>query len=192
MNAKRGADALRAGLLVGAIVVTVVEPVPFVLIASMALALAVKGLHLPAGFDLAVVCAMAVTGISSGAGLYGSFELFDRMVHFSTLALLAPSVVVALQRSAVLPPVGASTRQRVAGIVLAGTVGLAIGALWEIFEWAADNWAGTTLAHGQDDTIGDLVVDGIGAAVGGVVGLRGRGWDGTDAVEPQQATGSRG
>lgn len=46
------------------------------------------------------------------------------------------------------------------------SLGIAIGALWEIFEWRSDAWFGTSLSPGNDDTVGDLVRDSIGALLG--------------------------
>lgn len=54
-----------------------------------------------------------------------------------------------------------------------------IGAIWEIFEFAMDRWAGTDMQpatpgdpSGLTDTIHDLIVDTVGAAVVGLAGWR--------------------
>jgi hypothetical protein len=49
--------------------------------------------------------------------------------------------------------------------------GLAIGALWEIFEYAMDTWFGLNMQKsGLRDTMADLIVDAIGAGVASVTG----------------------
>ena len=55
---------------------------------------------------------------------------------------------------------------------------LAIGAMWEVFEFAMDQSFGTNMQKsGLDDTMGDLIVDMGGALIGagsGYAYLRGR------------------
>ena len=49
--------------------------------------------------------------------------------------------------------------------------GLAIGALWEIFEFAIDNILRTNLQKsGLVDTMWDLIVDGFGALIASIIG----------------------
>ena len=57
-------------------------------------------------------------------------------------------------------------RHRVGIFVVTLALGLAIGALWEIFEWTSDHTVGSNLVLGEADTIGDLVADGAGALLG--------------------------
>jgi hypothetical protein len=45
---------------------------------------------------------------------------------------------------------------------------LALGALLELVEWAADGAFGTNYSHGNRDTLVDLLADSI-AAIGGVL-----------------------
>ncbi|MEN3268224.1 hypothetical protein, partial [Pseudonocardia sp.] len=37
---------------------------------------------------------------------------------------------------------------------------------WEIVEWSSDAWFGSNLSVNNDDTVGDLVRDGLGSLVG--------------------------
>ncbi len=54
-----------------------------------------------------------------------------------------------------------------AGIfVVTLAVGLAIGAVWEMIEYASDNTLGSDLQIDNDDTVGDLFADGLGALCG--------------------------
>ncbi len=58
-------------------------------------------------------------------------------------------------------------------LVLAiGSVGLALGALWEIAEWAYDQIVRPNVILPKTDTILDLIVDAAGALVAGIVCLR--------------------
>jgi len=62
--------------------------------------------------------------------------------------------------------------------VIAFSFALAIGALWEVFEFAMDTVFGLNMQKsGLIDTMGDLIVDTIGAAIGALAGfayLKGR------------------
>lgn len=62
--------------------------------------------------------------------------------------------------------------------VFAFCFALAIGAGWEVFEYATDRVFGTNMQKsGLDDTMGDLITDVVGAAVGAFAGwayLKGR------------------
>lgn len=63
--------------------------------------------------------------------------------------------------------------------LIAFTVAVTIGALWEIFEFAMDSLFGFNMQKsGLVDTMGDLIVDVIGASIGALAGyfyLKGRG-----------------
>lgn len=62
--------------------------------------------------------------------------------------------------------------------VIAFSFGLSIGALWEIFEYTVDQVFGANMQKtGLDDTMGDLIVDTLGAGIGagsGYLYIKGR------------------
>ncbi|NBD29443.1 MAG: hypothetical protein GVY31_05325 [Alphaproteobacteria bacterium] len=70
--------------------------------------------------------------------------------------------------------------------VLSGAVALAIGTLWEIFEYGMDQIFGMNMQKsGLDDTMTDLMIDTLGAALGALSGylfLKGRQLGGLGAV----------
>ncbi|WP_448618300.1 hypothetical protein [Geodermatophilus sp. URMC 65] len=49
---------------------------------------------------------------------------------------------------------------------MTAALGIAVGALWELFEWRSDAWFGTQLSEDNDDTNGDLFRDTLGSLVG--------------------------
>jgi len=61
---------------------------------------------------------------------------------------------------------------------LAFSIAVSIGAIWEIFEFAMDSFFGMNMQKsGLDDTMWDLIVNTIGASVGGMAGyFYLRGW----------------
>ena len=56
--------------------------------------------------------------------------------------------------------------------------GAAFGAVWELYEWFSDGVLGSALQESNDDTVGDLAMDCLGAAIaaGLLVLWTQRGW----------------
>ena len=128
----------------------------------------VRPVLLPRVYDLALVVALNLQAWGEALGLYDSITWFDNVVHFSLPFFLAPTVYVALARIDVVPDPADETHTRhyVGIAVVTFALGVAIGALWEIVEWAADNTLGSSLQLHNDDTIGDLIADSLGALCG--------------------------
>ncbi len=57
-------------------------------------------------------------------------------------------------------------------VLVIASVGLAIGALWEVAEWAYDQVVSGNAIRGKTDTIIDLVMDTIGALAAGGLAVR--------------------
>ena len=56
-------------------------------------------------------------------------------------------------------------------VLMIASVGLAIGALWEVAEWGFDRIAPGDVIKGKHDTIIDIVMDTLGALLAGVASL---------------------
>lgn len=55
--------------------------------------------------------------------------------------------------------------------VLSFCVAMTVGALWEVFEYGMDQLFGLNMQKsGLDDTMGDIMVNAVGAAIGGLAG----------------------
>jgi hypothetical protein len=124
---------------------------------------------LPRPYDLAFLAAMALTGWGDALGLYDAFASYDTVVHFLVPFAVSPIVYLLLARADVLPDLKHDTSERhhyVGVFVVTLALGLAIGALWEVFEYTSDHGLGSKLQHGETDTITDLVADSCGAAAG--------------------------
>jgi hypothetical protein len=156
---------------------------------SSAGVVAVRFVKLPQPYELAFIGAMALTGWGDALGLYDRFSHYDNVVHFLVPFAIAPIVYILLARADVLPDLrDRGERHHLVGIFLVTlALGLAIGAVWEIFEWSSDHTLGSSLVHGEGDTAGDLVADGAGALVGGalLVAWRVYGW-GTERRTPDR------
>ena len=100
--------------------------------------------------------------------LYARYWWFDRVLHAATiLALTYWSAVFVLRR--VLTGVG---RHRLLLAAVIACVGVAVGAWWEVAEWGLDRVAPGDVIKGKYDTVINLVMDTLGAALGAWMSLR--------------------
>ena len=136
-----------------------------------ALAWAVRPLQLPRVYDACFVTALALQAGGEAVGAYDAIPWFDNVVHFSLPFFLAPTIYIALARADVVPdPKDSTERRHYVGIfVVTLALGVALGALWEIWEWVSDHSFGSSLQLGLDDTVGDLVADSAGALCGALL-----------------------
>jgi len=165
-----GIDVLRLVMIGGAVAYAVTGRTGAAsLLAALALVTIVARLvDLPRVYDLSLTVGMALQGFGETLGLYDRFVRFDDLVHFTLPMLTAPVVYIALARLDVVPDPRDETHLRhyVGIAVVTAALGIAVGALWEIYEWRSDAWLGTGLSEGNDDTNGDLVRDSLGSLVG--------------------------
>ena len=114
---------------------------------------------------------LTILGLVNVAGyvldLYARFWWFDRILHACTI--LAVTLWLALfMCNRVLR--GGRGRD-VLVVLMIASVGLAIGALWEVAEWAFDRIAPGDVIKGKHDTIIDTVMDTAGAVLAGLASL---------------------
>ena len=143
-------------------------------------AVAVRWLLLPRLYDLALLVALTLQGAGEVSGAYDEVVWFDRVVHLVVPLLASGVLYVALARLDVLPDPRDDTGTRhLVGIGLVTfSLGAAFGAVWELYEWFSDVVFGSALQEGNDDTVGDLAMDCLGAlgAAGLLVLWTLRGW----------------
>ena len=165
-----GIDVLRLLLLGGAVGYALAgRGGDAVLLAFLgAVTLVARAVNLPRVYDLSLTLAMALQGFGEVWGLYDRFVRFDDLVHVTLPLLTSPVVYIALARLDVVPDPRDETHTRhyVGIAVVTAALGIAIGGLWEIWEWRSDAWFGTQLSESNDDTNGDLVRDTLGALLG--------------------------
>ncbi len=155
------ADALRiAGLLSVAYGVAIGEPVTAAMFALTLIGLvATRFLGVRGGFDAIVGAALLVAAWCSALELYITVPIVDLPVHFALNGALAALAVIALRSAGIVPAQGG----RALEALLVGTVGVTLGVLWEFGEWAGHTWLDPGILVGYDDTIGDLLVGGLGS-----------------------------
>jgi hypothetical protein len=117
----------------------------------------------PTLFDLLFALAALLGALGYVFGLFESVTYYDKVTHaFMTFSVSLAFFFVFYA--------GAVPRQRAVSLATSVfTLGLAVGAIWEIFEWSTGIGGG-----GLSDTITDLIVDGFGAFVAVVVALAAR------------------
>ena len=163
-------DLLRVVFLAGVVLFALlgdVKGVGNLAVATVAVILA-RVAQLPRLYDLAVILAMTLTGWGEALGLYDAIAWYDNVVHFIVPLLTSQVLYLCLARIEVLPDLREETLPRHhAGIwIVTFALGVAVGGLWEIFEFASDGLLGSELQLGNDDTVGDLIADSLGAMVG--------------------------
>lgn len=100
--------------------------------------------------------------------LYQQFWWFDRVLHGSTmLAITLWLAVVVFGRA-----LQAAPPHRVLAFFLLASVGIALGALWEVAEWGFDQVMPGNVIKGKYDTILDIIMDTLGSALAGLVATR--------------------
>ena len=137
-------------------------------------ALALPALMLPrmlgmrAWFDvLACVVVLAATW-SNIFELYTAIRHWDLLMHFAGTAVLAVIAAVVLDRFRIAAVTGRDVPRR-APLVLLPLIALALSAVWEMIEWFGAEYISDAIHVGYRDTIGDMILGGIGGVVAGVL-----------------------
>jgi hypothetical protein len=127
--------------------------------------------NLPRIYDLALIVALTFTQGGEALNLYDALAWYDRVVHVLVPMLSSQVLYLCLARIEVMPdPQQELLPHHRAGIFVAVfSLGLAVGALWEIFEWSSDGLFGSNLQEGNTDTVGDLIADATGSLAGGTL-----------------------
>lgn len=128
---------------------------------------------------------MALQGWGNVLGLFEALTWYDTLVHFVLSFWTAPLFCIGLARLGVVPDLAEDREPHpLVGIfIVTLAVGLAFGALYEIYEWTVDQF-GAHLYIGETDTVKDLFTDAVGSALGGalLVAWASRGWRTTRRV----------
>jgi hypothetical protein len=163
-------DVLRALLLAGALGFAVAGDAHGALLLGGAgvIAWLVRPVLLPRVYDFALVLALTLQAWGEALGLYDSISWFDNVVHFTLPFFGAPTLYIVLARLDVVPdPRDDTTGRHYTGMgIITFALGVALGGLWEIVEWSSDNLFGSSLQIDNDDTVGDLIADSLGALCG--------------------------
>lgn len=162
--------ALGAASIVGAAIwLTGVDVALFALV-MLGLVLP-RVLGTPPGVDLATGVTLLAAGWIAVLGLFEVVGPLDLVMHWAANGLLALVAYTLLLRFDVVPPLGASSpaRARTGVVVITTAVGITLGLLWEVGEWAGHTFLDDSINVGYTDTLSDLVAGGLGSLLGGFV-----------------------
>lgn len=99
-------------------------------------------------------------------GAYNEPSLLDIVAHFVLPAVGGPLLAVLAQRLGAL-----KAGSKAAFVLLACLLAIAAEVLWEIFEYWVDTLFGLTWQPSNADTMADIMLTVVGAAIGSVVFL---------------------
>ena len=99
--------------------------------------------------------------------LYARFWWFDRILHGCTIFAVTFWLALFMCNRVLRGGRG----RDVLVVLMIASVGLAIGALWEVAEWGFDRIAPGDVIKGKHDTIIDIVMDTAGAVLAGLASL---------------------
>jgi hypothetical protein len=164
-----------------------------VLAAALPALVAPRFLGARAGFDLAFGVVVLVAAWSNVFDLYRTVPGWDLVLHVVCTGVLAAALYLALARLDVVPPARAAGTRRRTPVVIVTALALALGAVWEMVEWAGKTFVTDEIFVSYTDTIGDLVAGGVGGLLAGVLVARVRlERDPATLVAPHQAAQTTG
>jgi len=124
-------------------------------------------LGLRPGFDIAVGVVSLVAVWSSVLGIYLTTRWWDLPMHFLTNGLYAALCYIVLVRLGVVAEAARLPHPMLSAAVMTTALGLSLGVLWEVFEWFGHTFIDGEIYVGYQDSIGDLLLGGLGALLAG-------------------------
>jgi hypothetical protein len=127
----------------------------------------VKDDRLPPLFDVLFVVAALLNAAGWVWGLFNAPGPYDEIVHTYTIFALTLAFSFLVYR----PMLTVFRQHKVLYLVSITSFGIALGALWEVAEWSAEQILATQVIPGLDDTISDLIMDTLGAVLAAFLSL---------------------
>lgn len=127
-----------------------------------------RALGAPRLFDFFFSASLGLQAWGNLIGLFGHGDVFDRLDHPLSPMGIAPLFYIWIVRLDLVPDLREEARRfHWLGILVLGfAVGLSVGALYEIYEYARNSVAGGHLFISESDTVLDLPMDAVGSLVG--------------------------
>lgn len=125
-------------------------------------------LGLRGGFDAVYQVVVLVAAWSNVLDLYTTIPSWDLLLHALGAGVLTVVAVLGLERLGAVP--APRRPQGTLGTILVATiVGLALSAVWEMVEWVGWRFLSDEIFVAYQDTIGDMMAGGAGAALAGLL-----------------------
>jgi hypothetical protein len=128
-----------------------------------------RALAVRPGFDIAYGVIALVSTWSSVTDLYGVVRWWDLPMHFLMTGLAAATCYILLVRLRLLEDAAPLPRPLLAYAVLGTTIGAALSAFWEMFEWFTTTFLDPATVLGYADTVSDMVMGTLGGLVAGLL-----------------------
>jgi uncharacterized membrane protein YjdF len=124
---------------------------------------------LPTLFDLVFVIAALINAGGWAWDLYNKPGPYDEIAHFYTIFAITLAAGYMLYSELM----GSFARHHVLFVLTIASLGIALGALWEVAEWLADFAVAKQIVSGLTDTVTDIILDSGGAIVAALLNLWG-------------------
>lgn len=128
-----------------------------------------RALAVRPGFDIAYGVIALVSTWSSVTDLYGVVRWWDLPMHFLMTGLAAATCYLLLVRLRLVEDAAPLPRPLLAYAVLGTTIGAALSAFWEMFEWFTTTFLDPATVLGYADTVSDMVMGTLGGLVAGLL-----------------------
>jgi hypothetical protein len=153
-------DVLRIVFIAGTILWGLLgNSVTIVVAASLVLVLA-RIVSLPRFYDFSLIVVMALIAWGEVLGFYDSWKSYDNVVHFTVPLLVTGLIYVMFVRLGVMQELSELTQphQKFGLFLTAVALGMAMGAGWEIVEWASDETTATDLIWDTMGATGSAII----------------------------------
>jgi hypothetical protein len=128
-----------------------------------------RALAVRPGFDIAYGVIALLATWSSVTDLYGAVRWLDLPFHFVMTGLAAAICYILLVRLRLVEDAAPLPRPLLAYAVLGTTIGAALSAFWEMFEWFTTTFLDPATVLGYADTVSDMVMGTLGGLVAGLL-----------------------
>jgi hypothetical protein len=124
---------------------------------------------LPSLFDLLFVIAALLNAGGWAWDLFNKPGPYDEIAHFYTIFAITLALGYSLYDGLKASFYG----HRMLFVMMIASLGIAIGALWEVAEWVSDFFIPKQIVSGLFDTITDIILDSAGAFLAALLNLWG-------------------
>lgn len=124
---------------------------------------------MPELYDMIFVTAALINAAGCTWNLYNQPGPYDEIAHFYTMFSISLAAGYLLYNELM----SSFYHKRLLFLITITSLGITIGALWEVAEWTADFFTEFQIVSGLFDTMTDIIIDSIGSLLAALLCLRG-------------------